>query len=89
MTADDRWRLPAAYEAMLAYDASAWAWEFLRRNPRYRAEAGKAPTPKPPRRPSQGSRRTTPQGRGPPAWGLHFRAGPRPEARRGSRLLAA
>lgn len=33
------WRLPAAYEYTKQLSRSGWAWEFLRRNPLYRAEA--------------------------------------------------
>ncbi len=32
------WRDEAAYAPLLEYDGAAWAWEFLRRNPRYQAE---------------------------------------------------
>ena len=35
-------RLPAAYRYMTELDPSGWAWEFLRRNPDYSAEAAKA-----------------------------------------------
>lgn len=34
------WRLPAAYEYTKQLSRSGWAWEFLRRNPLYRAESG-------------------------------------------------
>ena len=32
------WRSPAAYEAASRFDAGAFAWEFVRRNPRYRSD---------------------------------------------------
>ena len=38
----DLMRLPAAYRYLTELDPSGWAWEFLRRNPDYRADAAKA-----------------------------------------------
>ena len=37
MTAAD-WRSPAGYEAASRFDAGAFAWEFVRRNPLYRSD---------------------------------------------------
>jgi Family of unknown function (DUF6499) len=45
-------RLPAAYRYMTELEPSGWAWEFLRRNPDYRAaalrSAAEAGTTRPP-----------------------------------------
>jgi hypothetical protein len=30
------WRRPETYQPLLRLDRGGWAWEFLRRNPRYR-----------------------------------------------------
>jgi hypothetical protein len=32
------WRRPLAYVSTEGLDAAHWAWEFLRRNPRYQAD---------------------------------------------------
>ena len=37
----DTTRLPAAYGYLMELGPSGWAWEFLRRNPDYRADAAK------------------------------------------------
>jgi hypothetical protein len=62
-------RLPAAYRYMTELDLSGWAWEFLRRNPDYRADAAKsAAQPDAARLPDGAGRR----------WGLQSPGGPRP-----------
>jgi len=38
MTSTRDWRSAAAYADTAALPVSGWAWEFLRRNPDYRAE---------------------------------------------------
>jgi hypothetical protein len=41
------WRDPASYDYLLTLDRAGWAWEFLRRNPRYRDQAAEAiPVPR-------------------------------------------
>lgn len=37
------WRDPICYRPLLALDRPGFAWEFLRRNPAYRAECGRLP----------------------------------------------
>jgi len=39
MTHDENWRTPSAYLYAAQLDLVDWAWEFLRRNPAYRADA--------------------------------------------------
>ena len=56
----DTRRLPDAYRYLLRLSRSGWAWEFLRRNPAYRAAATAL---------SEG--RDAAGGAAP--WGLHFR----------------
>ena len=84
MTSQGAWRLPAAYRYALELDDHGFAWEFLRRNPEFREEAGKLPPTSSPSK-KAGLHRRTPPSRGiglaspadPPArWGLHFRAEP-------------
>lgn len=71
------WRDAGAYEPLLAADRSLIAWEWLRRNPSYRAAAERAL--------EAGSRRDpTERGDAPERWGLHAFAPPgvaAPEAR--------
>jgi len=46
MTHDERWRTPSAYLYATQLDLVDWAWEFLRRNPAYRADAARqSPSP--------------------------------------------
>ena len=69
------WRDPAGYRPLLALDRPGFAWEFLRRNPAYRAEAPRTP-------PLQRQGRTNllridaPAG-GAARWGLWFPGGAR------------
>lgn len=63
----DTKRLPAAYRYLVRLTPSGWAWEFLRRNPAYRAAmAHAAPTD---------DLRDAPEAA---RWGLYFRRTPRP-----------
>ena len=56
------WRDAAAYAPLLVADRSLLAWEWLRRNPQYRASAGRAV--------EAGDQRMA-SGIGPAEWGLH------------------
>lgn len=68
---DDRWRHASAYLYGLALDDPEWAWEFLRRNRRFRRAARPPPEA---------------QAEDLGDWGVHFRAAPghagRPRPRR-------
>ena len=79
---DEHWRDPAAYLYGLALDEAEWAWEFLRRNRRFRATVGPPPA-------TDATTIADPHAGDSDAleaWGLHFRARPgharRPCARR-------
>ena len=65
-------RLPAAYRYMTELDPSGWAWEFLRRNPDYRADAAKLAVLPEAARPPDGSGRH---------WGLQSPGEPGPPRR--------
>jgi transcriptional regulator len=65
-------RLPAAYRYMTELDPSGWAWEFLRRNPDYRADAAKLTVQPEAARPPDGSGRD---------WGLQSPGEPGPPRR--------
>lgn len=58
------WRDAAAYEPLLEADRSLFAWEWLRRNPDYRAAAERALE-------EGGSRIPAGSGQAPRQWGLH------------------
>ena len=68
MAEDERWRDPAAYAFTDGLDDAGWAWEFLRRNPAFRAAAREAAG----QPAARGTAMPTPLA----AWGLLFRAGP-------------
>jgi hypothetical protein len=65
-------RLPAAYRYMTELDPSGWAWEFLRRNPDYRADAAELTAQPEAARPPDGSGRH---------WGLQSPGEPGPPRR--------
>jgi Family of unknown function (DUF6499) len=65
-------RLPAAYHYLAELDPSGWAWEFLRRNPDYRADAAKLLAQPETAHLSDGSERH---------WGLQSPGGPKPPRR--------
>lgn len=67
------WGVSAAYLYTLDLDGAALAWEYLRRNPQYRAEYGTAA-----RRRSAWFRR----------WGLRCRRRPTPGCSRGTPTMA-
>lgn len=68
----ERWRDPAAYLYGLALNDPEWAWEFLRRNRRFRDEVG-PPTAAAAVGAIGKADVTDPLA----VWGLHFRARPR------------
>ena len=85
MDDDERWRDPAAYLYGLALDEAEWAWEFLRRNRRFREAIGPPPA-------TDTSTIAGPQPGAAEvleAWGLHFRARRRRARRSCRRCLAA
>lgn len=73
------WRSPTAYNYTKDLNPSGLAWEFLRRNPDYRADYSSA-----------GHQAASETGAARPArrWGLRFLERPRPPRRRGGNLLA-
>lgn len=80
---DERWRDRSAYLYGLALDDPEWAWEFLRRNRRFREAAG-------PSAAATAGDLGRPEATSPlAAWGLHFRAGPRHAGRPRPRRLEA
>ena len=87
MTQTGAWRIPASYRYALDIDDSAFAWEFLRRNPEFHKDADESESgdwfgndddssPDPPRKtrrkPPESPHRADAVAR----WGLYFRAGP-------------
>ncbi|MEJ1962250.1 MAG: DUF6499 domain-containing protein [Gammaproteobacteria bacterium] len=72
---DVTWQSTAAYLYVLMLDNPALAWEYLRRDPAYRALW-----------PPQGSSLSTPIGS---KWGLQFRRGPDPRCPRRAAVLDA
>lgn len=86
MRAREAWRLPAAYQYTTNLDGQDLAWEFLRRNDRFREEVGAAVTPPgaetasqpPPRKRMVKSGGMPWRAPGDPAarWGLTFRPEP-------------
>ena len=71
MIDDQRWRSPSAYLYAAQLDLSGWAWEFLRRNPAYRADAAR-----PASTPVEAKANDNPDGGATEPgtdWGLHFR----------------
>ena len=85
MDDDERWRDPAAYLYGLALDDAEWAWEFLRRNRRFRAAVDPPPA-------TDATAISSPQpgaGDALEAWGLHFRDRPEYARRPRPRRLAA
>ncbi|WP_146214659.1 transcriptional regulator domain-containing protein [Azospirillum thermophilum] len=70
MTAKNDWRTSAAYQYALLMPVSCWAWEFLRRNRKYQADAA-------------AGRRRGPAGEPDRAcdWGLHCPGRPGQERR--------
>lgn len=100
MTQTGAWRIPASYRYALDIDDADFAWEFLRRNPEFRKDAGRSkigdrsrtdegPTPDPPRKtrrkPPESPHRADAVAR----WGLYFRAEPASARRRDHTPLAA
>ncbi|WP_310116718.1 transcriptional regulator domain-containing protein [Azospirillum sp. BE72] len=77
MTGTRDWRSAAAYADTASLPVAGWAWEFLRRNPEYRA-ATRAAAPRSPEHAAVGRR-----------WGLSFRRGPGPDRPRHGDLLDA
>ncbi|MBF5093747.1 hypothetical protein F1643_03790 [Azospirillum sp. INR13] len=77
MTGTRDWRSAAAYADTAALPVAGWAWEFLRRNPEYRAGT-RAAAPRSAEHAAVGRR-----------WGLSFRRGPGPERPRHGDLLDA
>lgn len=88
MRAQEAWRLPAAYRYSLDLEPQGLAWEFLRRNPKFRddvsgplAAAPASPTEtthRSPLKPAISSSRLPWSAPRDPAarWGLTFRPGP-------------
>lgn len=87
MRAQEAWRLPAAYRYSLELDGQGLAWEFLRRNPKFRDEVA-GPLAAAPASPTDATRRSSPKStissirlpwsapRDPLGrWGLTFRPG--------------
>ena len=62
MTAMNDWRTSTAYQYVLTVPASCWAWEFLRRNSDYQADAA-------------GQRDEPASAEGAGDWGLHSPGG--------------
>ncbi|WP_449230066.1 transcriptional regulator domain-containing protein [Azospirillum doebereinerae] len=75
MTGTRDWRSAAAYADTALLPVSGWAWEFLRRNPEYRAGT-RAAVPRSAEYAAVGRR-----------WGLSFRRGPGPDRPRHGDLL--
>lgn len=75
------WRSPEAYEPIRDINAAGFAWEFLRRNPDYRADVSRIGIANPP----------DPDAAGDTArhWGLPFRGRSRSISRRSPRVLAS
>ena len=82
MAEDERWRDPTAYAYTHGLDDAGWAWEFLRRNPAFRAAARAAAG-----QPAGSGTAAMPTPLA--AWGLLFRAGPGHARRPGHGDLAA
>ncbi len=89
MTDDERWRHPAAYLHTAQLDLVDMAWDYLRRNPAYRADAARPPSARtaavrthdeedPDGEPESGA-----------PWGLHFRPIARHPGRPCASFLAA
>lgn len=74
------WRLPRAAESLNGLDRAGFAWEFLRRNPQYRADYGRIDL-----QAMAGRRSPAAIGKN---WGLSFRLQPRALRSAGSRNLA-
>lgn len=77
MTNTKDWRSAAAYADTVSLSVSGWAWEFLRRNPDYRAET-RAAAPRSTARAAVARR-----------WGLSCRRGSGPQRPRHGALLDA
>lgn len=77
MTGTRDWRSAAAYADTASLPVSGWAWEFLRRNPEYRAGT-RAAAPRSAEHAAIGRR-----------WGLSFRRRPGPDCPRRDGLLGA
>lgn len=75
------WRSPEAYESIQEVNAAGFAWEFLRRNPDYRAEVRK----------NNGGAAFEPESAGNFArhWGLPFRGRSRSFSGRNAGVLAS
>lgn len=84
MSDDQRWRFPAAYLYAAQLDLVDLAWEYLRRNPAYRADAARKAV-------ARAADEDDPDGDPEPAphWGLHFRAAARQSGRWRPRILAS
>ena len=74
------WRSPAAYEAASRFDAGAFAWEFVRRNPSYRSDFSHY-------RQGRGADEDSDAMAG--RWGLRFRGRPGSTQRPSAGLLVA
>ena len=88
MTDDERWRHPAAYLQTAQLDLVDMAWDYLRRNPAYRADATRPPSARKAaaRAPDEDDADGEPEPGAP--WGLHFRPIARHPGRRCAGVLA-
>lgn len=79
---DQSWRSDERYRDLSSYSAADLAWEFLRRNPDYRADFRQTNEVA-----SDGTNRADPARWA--RWGLTFPGGPGAVSRRARRVLAA